>query len=325
MKRLALIVLFIISSAACVPARNVEPIILATPTAKPTTCTIYEMKSRDEMGVPDNGSFAIANVYPGGQTSWVMLGKTEIDYIKSLNVNSMKSWTCAAQSVGTVYLSRDGYSTDERVVWPRVIATSEDTSNRNQVCVSGYGVLSGKTYAYIVAIPQSADYEQYRNIAWLNQRLYASYGGHPLLWIMPLFDPDSGFQVDKGPTMLAIDPNWLYRKIGETQIPWMSEPVVTITPTFTPIPSPTVTVTPIPATSTPTVTNVIVSNRGAGKYLSIRPSDGVNNVAVGYFYPGTTIPLVRIIQNGANYWGEDGNGYYIALFLNGVYYTDWRP
>jgi|GEM_PF-2582357 len=284
-------------------------------TITPTTGTLYTLKTWKEMGKAWNGSFSDIILYDsahnstGGITVLLELGKTEIDYVKKVNVNagSFRTYNGWAHAPGgQIYLDKpdgNGGYLDANVVvrWNRIASSSgENDPLRNRICVSS--IINGS--GSIVGIPKSADYSQFEQYDWLNLKVYGMYGAVPLLFRMPLFDSTTGFPLSKGNNGMWIPVGWLHENLGAIQIPWAN---------------------PVPPPPPPPSNGVVVrvAELGAGKWLSIRPDASVNNVPVGFFYPGTPLTIVEIKQVGADYWGKDRNGYYIALLLRGVY-TTWR-
>jgi len=256
-------------------------------TAKPTSCVIYDIKTWSEMGVAPDGSFSQIPAFDApingtaGVTNRMILGKAEIDFIKSLNDGSVKDWKWAAGLPRGNYFGSmdDGTSIDKRVWWNWVGAPSGRPDDRNTMCISA--IMNGR--AKVVAAPKSTSYEQYRHITWLVQRIWGNYregteknyyNSGPVLYKTLLFDPDSGFVTTKSNKGFWIDAAWLHAKIGTVQIPWMvSFPwVVAATATPTATIAPTIMPTVIPPTLTPTppmpITYDFVANACAAEWES---------------------------------------------------------
>ena len=185
------------------------------------------MKTWVEMGVPWDGSFSqiIAFDAPingtGGVTNRLTIKKPEIDFIKSLNVGSVKNWNWAADAPsGLLYQSKDGFSIDECVDWNWVGSPSpsgsEHLNDRNVMCFSA--MQNGM--AQVVAIPKSVNYGQYKDFPWLIQQVYGNYSWMPALWRMPLFDP-STFPHTKGNGEFWLPQEWLFERVGEVAVPWL--------------------------------------------------------------------------------------------------------
>ena len=222
---------------------------------------VYDIKTWTEMGWEPDGSFSQIPAYDApingtaGVTNRMILGKTEIDFIKSLNVDSVMSWDWAAHGEWGYYYGsmEDGTSIDESVWWNWVGAPSGRPNDRNTMCISAF--VNGM--AQVVGVPKSASYEQYRNVPWLVQRIWGNfrrgvpenkYNSGPVLYKSILFAPDSGFVTTKSNRGFWIDAAWLHAKIATVEIPWTvpatMTPTVTETPTKTPKRKPTVTPTP---------------------------------------------------------------------------------
>lgn len=191
-------------------------------------CEIWSMKSWVEMGVVWDGSFSQIIAFDaavngtGGVTNRITIKKPEIDFIKSLNVDSSKSWGWAADAPRRLlYQSKDGYSIDECVDWNWIGTPSpsgaEHPNDRNVTCFSEYD----HGMARVVAIPKSTDYEQFRDVPWLIQEVYGNYGWMPPLWKMPLFEP-STFPHTKGNGGFWIPTDWLLDKVGTVKVSWLA-------------------------------------------------------------------------------------------------------
>ena len=195
-------------------------------------CTIYSMKTWAEVGQPLDGSFSqiVANDAPirgsGGVNQRMKIGVAEINFIKSLNgvgSGSAKTWDWAASWGDTTwggYFGRleDGTSTDVAVWWNWVGAPSGHTNDRNIMCIS---TIVGNM-AQVVAAPKSADYEQFRDVDWLVQRIWGNYGSMPQLYKTLLFDPAWGFETTKSNRGFWIDVKWLFQEIGQVEVPWVA-------------------------------------------------------------------------------------------------------
>jgi hypothetical protein len=339
------------------PPRNILPAATATPYVlkpQPKTCTEYSVTAwlqKDWDGsFGQNVTQPAPNPNAGGGTAanFVTIKKPEIDAIKALNVASLKTWKWAADApVGLVFQSVNGYSIDDLVNWNRIAPTSalpEFGGDINYVCVSQ--IVNG--FAELVGMPKCINYSLYFNVEWVIQKIHGNYGSFPLLYKIITWDACSGFAISKGECGIWVPLSILAQKIGEVPVPW-NNTVTTETPTPTIAPvtvtqtstvSPTVTNTPI--TATPTVTpstkiQVSVNDFGLNylglpKYLSIRPTAGVSNVPVGYFYPFTVLQVeviqVKVTENGTtrtDYYGLEGNGFYVALKLKGRCYVTPCP
>lgn len=337
MKKLSPVIFAITLLATYLAARQA---VLPTATARPTTCTLYQLKNWTEYNKPKNGSFSDVMLwdYPNrftgttGVTVRLTLDQKAIAWIVQLNLNSFRhydGWAHAPK--GQIYIEipdgQGGYLDPHiKVQWNRIASASgENDPTRNRVCVSS--IVNG--YGSIVGIPYqvSGDYSQFTQ-DWLVQKVYGEYGGVPLLFKMPLFDSTTGYHpLTKGNDGMWIPIDWFYQSDGVISIPWMITNTPTITQTLAPTLAVTVTATPTTSTPTPTVapssgTVVWIS---ASPYLSVRPESSMSNVPVGFFYIGTRLQLSEIRQVGSDWWGREGNGYWIALVLNGRYYTTWRP
>jgi len=192
--------------------------------AQGNLCEIWSMKTWAEVGQAWDGSFSqtIAFDAPvngtGGVTNRLTIRKPEIDFIKSLNVDSLKTWRWAAAApTGTLYQSKAGYSVDECVDWNWVGTPSGHIESRNVMCFFGFQ----NGLAQVAAAPKSASYEQYRNVPWLIQNVYGNYGAVPLLYKIILLDP-STFPHTKGNGGFWIEKKWLHEKVGTVQVPWLA-------------------------------------------------------------------------------------------------------
>ncbi len=311
------------------------PAPVAQTTLKP--CSIYEIYSykeanyRAELNV---GNFSAITLFAdpkgvtGGQTNWVRLNLPEINFIKAINVHSYRTWAWADNNVGTIYLGSGDDWADTTVKWPRIALGSNETgANRNQVCVierSPDGRL-----AHIQGIPKSADYYQFTRYPWLFHAAYTVYPspagvpnrtGELALYSMPLWEPSSGFTISVGGgTGLWLPVQFLARKLAEFN------PNANPTPTVSPVPT---LVPPIPS-PTPETLAVKVADRGEGKTLAIRPSPSTNNTVLGMLYPNVTVYIHKVQASDTidpnSLWGELSKNAWIALYYNGVYYTDYRP
>lgn len=333
-KIILLLVTSMLMLTSCVtPAARQEA--LPTATARPTTCTLYQLKTWTEYNKPKNGSFSDVMLwdYPNrftgttGTTVRLTLDQKAIAWIIQLNLNSFRHYDGWAHAPnGQIYFEipdgQGGYlDAHIKVQWNRIASASgENDPIRNRLCISS--IVNG--YGSIVGIPYqvSGNYSQFTQ-DWLVQKVYGEYGAVPLLFRMPLFDSTTGYPLTKGNDGMWIPIDWFYRSDGVISIPWM----ITNTPTLAPTLEATVTATPATPTPTPTIapssgTVVWIS---ASPYLSVRPESSMSNVPVGFFYIGTRLQLYEIKQVGSDWWGREGNGYWIALLLNGKYYTTWRP
>ncbi len=308
------------------------PAQATVPPLKP--CSIYEIYSYKEANYHTNltvGNFSAITLFAdpkgvtGGQTNWVQLSASEVDYIKAINANSYKTWVWAAGTTGQIYVG-DEHVTPIR--WPRIALGSNETGlNRNQVCVLERS-LDGKL-AHIQGIPRSSDYSQFTQYPWLFNTAYTVYPADPgipnrtgdlPLYKMPLWEPSSGFVISVGGgTGLWLPAQFLARKLGEFNPYANSTPAVSPVPTLVP---PTPSPTPFP---TPETVPVKVAYRGEGKTLAIRPSPGTDNTMLGLLYPNVTVWVKPTQLPDGSIWGELSKNAFIALYYNGVFYTDYRP
>lgn len=205
--------------------------VLTPPTGK--ICTIYSIKSWNEMNIPLDGSFSQIVTFDapvngtGGVTNQMVLEKTEIDFIKSLNTGgSIFAYPQLysgrhGTTWGNYYrVLDDGTSPDLRVWWNWVAAPSSDIKYgrpRNKMCVSN--VVNGM--AQIVTVPKSPSYEQYRGIDWLVWKVWGNWNGMPQLWNMLALDPASGFETTKSLKGFWIPIEWLYAEVGTVTISWL--------------------------------------------------------------------------------------------------------
>lgn len=194
--------------------------------AAPALGEIWSLKSWREAGKsgPPIGNFTAVTLYPepklgtGGQSNWVELELTEINWIKSLNVNSYKAWRWAdgpLGELGTIYLGQN-WETDEIVRWPRIALASYDNQpqeTRNRVRVLEYA----NGFARIASVPREASYGAYESFPYFIHTSYTVYpDGHTgtqALYRMPLFDPASGFKISAGAAGLWLPVEWLHSRI----------------------------------------------------------------------------------------------------------------
>ncbi len=189
------------------------------------TCALYSMKTWLEKGWSWDGSFSQIPAFDAavngtaGVNNRLRITRIEIDFIKSLNTNSLKTWTWAADApTGLYFQSVAGYSIDDCVDWNWVGAPSGHVEDREIMCFSNFQ----NGMAQVVAAPQSSNYEWARDIPWLIKNIYGNYGAVPLLYRSILFDPSSGFPATKGNQCFWLDASWLYQKVGEVQVPWLA-------------------------------------------------------------------------------------------------------
>lgn len=262
-----IVIIFAFLLSACTPVTQraaAIPTATATPTPLPTSCTLYELKNWTEYNKAKNGSFADVMLwdYPSkflgttGVTVMLTLRKPEIDWIKQLNTNSVKSYSWAVAPTGAIYFDipdgSGGYLDNNlKVQWNRIaFASGENDPVRNRVCVSrivnGYGSIVGVPYQ------ASGDYLRFSKYDWLVQPVRGEYGAVPTLFYCPLFDSTTGYlPLSKGNSGMWIPIDWFYKSDGVFQIPPDFYGVATATPQVpsTPTGSPTI----APATGTPTL------------------------------------------------------------------------
>ena len=197
------------------------------PSSKMTELTLYSVNTWEKVGMPNDGSFRQAVLFPspdknsGGGTAanFVRLGRAEIDYIKSINVNSFRNWKWAADaSERLIYQSRPDFSIDMSVDWNRITGCSKDVNNVNVVAVS-------RTYNgffRVTGIPRqlTGDYFIFKKYPFLNHLMFGNYGSLPLLYIMPLFEPDSLFYTSKGGRGMWLESIWIKEQVGTIKGPW---------------------------------------------------------------------------------------------------------
>ena len=186
-------------------------------------CEIWSMKTWAEVGEVLDGSFSQIVAFDApvngtaGVNNRIIIKKNEIDFIKSLNVNSQKNWKWAADAPrGLYFQSLDGFSIDDSVAWNWVGAPSGHVEQRNVMCFSAFqnGLCS------VVAAPKSGDYGQFRDTPWLIQNIYGNYGAMPLLYKSILFDPSTFPHDGKSQNGFWIEKKWLHEKKGTVQVPW---------------------------------------------------------------------------------------------------------
>ncbi len=343
MKKILIALLLIATACAPIP-------YMASATLQPTTCKVYSIKSWYEIGITLDGSFSQLPASDGGVTSGLLLKTPEINFIKSLNGPGTGSWSwgwAADKPKGLYYQSIDGVSIDQAVYWNWVAAPSPDqritnyNGVRNVMCVSKIVRMYGEDYAFVVGAPKGIDYSKYQQ-DWLVQPVYGdwewqtksgTWAGMPHIYNAYMFDPASGFAMKTASDkQFRFPAAWLYKYISTDSIPWLVAPTstpfiditvtasATPTATFTPTLTPTATIAP--PSVTPSAGTVVYIT--ANPYLSVRPDASMSNVPKGNFYIGTKLTLTEIMHIGADVWGREGNGYWIALLLNGKYYTTWR-
>lgn len=188
------------------------------------TCPLYSMKTWAEKGWAWDGSFSQIPAFDAavngtaGVTNRLRITKTEIDFIKSLNLDSPKTWKWAADAPhGLYFQSVEGCSIDACVDWNWVGAPSGHIEQREIMCFSNFQ----NGMAQVVAAPRSFNYEWARGIPWLIKNIYGNYGAVPLLYKSILLDPSSGFPTTKGNKEFWLDASWLFEKVGEVQVPWL--------------------------------------------------------------------------------------------------------
>lgn len=264
-----------------------------------TKCTVYEVLSWRESGYgPLDGSFSQYPASDGGVNARLKLGSAEIDFLKSINTGSLKDWGWAAGEP-----EGDYYQTIDSVTWWNWVAPASPDpqlrpGDRNYIGVSEFiGDM-----AQIVACPKGIDYSVCNGVDFLSWKVYGNYGSMPLLWNTIPFSPSGGFETTKSNRRFELNRKYLGQKIREADIPW------TVAPPIVP----------------PVTDALYYVTVGAGRSLSLRPQANVNNTPVGQLYNLTGFTLQKTIEIGADVWGLDGNGNYLALLLSGRYYTTWR-
>jgi hypothetical protein len=97
---------------------------------------IWSLKTQAELGMPKVNTGTFTAIGGHGQTNWVQLGKTEMDWIKSIGDN-LKLWSRVFAKRGTVYLSLPDHNL---MNWPVILCASADPAryDRNQIGVMEY-------------------------------------------------------------------------------------------------------------------------------------------------------------------------------------------
>jgi len=180
---------------------------------------IWTLKTQAELKMPKVKVGTFNAVGGHGQTNWVQLGNTEMDWIKSIGDN-LKLWTRVYTPKGSIYLSLK----DKTIMnWPVILLASADPNkyDRQQIGVLQYN--AKHTQFRAAGIPKCSSYNGYslEEQPWLFPFAYSIYpnGSTGLTWngmlfAMPIFDPEGGFKVSKGCKPLWYPVSYLYGQIA---------------------------------------------------------------------------------------------------------------
>ena len=332
-KILFLLILFSVLVSACGPRiqQQALPTAIATPVDHPVSCTLYQLKSWKEWGKIPNGSFNDIMIYTDasyftgttGVTVDTLMRAKEIAAIKADNVNSPRSYDWAAGLPnGDLYLWRQagrGSYVDYNVEvwWNRILTASSGTNPvRNRICISE--IKNG--FGRIVGIPYRSDgnYQLYFGYDFVNMKVYGTLSGEPWLYMMLIFQADTGFINSKDGSGMWVPITWFYKSDGLFTIPawWYDFSVGTDVPP-TPTPSPTPSPTPIPS-PTPVPSKPFMCLKSTWPLaLHERPGPTMSNIPLGQSVdPGGIMPIEGLLVNPEGEWAQVNPWTWFAVTLN---------
>lgn len=202
------------------------------PPASSMPTNVWTLKNTQEYGIPvNNGSFAAIGGH--GQTNAILCEKAEIDFITAVCPDNAALWpSWSTHPRGTIYLQTDN---PQAAWWPVILISSREPVYQRQLVhvldmvPNGRKVMGDSQPAVLLeGIKHGSDYSQYTPsthpwlFAWCWTR-YRSGGYGPShttqdgvarTFIMPLFDPASGFTKKTGTYAFWVPQSVLYQQIS---------------------------------------------------------------------------------------------------------------